>query len=119
MSQTLVINFYGGPGIGKSTMAAALFYELKKLGENVELVQEFAKDLTWEERHNTLANQPYILGKQYHRMMRLVGKVDYIINDSPLPISIYYNQGKLKHFNDLAFELYQQFENLDFLLNYL
>lgn len=30
--KTKVINFYAGPGAGKSTNAAGLFYEMKKLG---------------------------------------------------------------------------------------
>ena len=33
-----IINIWGGPGVGKSTAAAGLFYEMKKLQLNVELV---------------------------------------------------------------------------------
>ena len=32
MKNTLLINIYGGPGAGKSTAAAGVFYELKKNG---------------------------------------------------------------------------------------
>ena len=39
-----MVNFYAGPGSGKSTMAAAIFSRLKWKDVNCELVTEFAKD---------------------------------------------------------------------------
>lgn len=45
-----VINLFGGPGIGKSTLAAGLFEHMKIAGFNVELVNEYAKDMVWEQR---------------------------------------------------------------------
>ena len=47
--KTVVINLFGGPGCGKSTIAAELFAILKKQGYEVELVTEYAKDKVWEE----------------------------------------------------------------------
>ena len=44
-----VINFFGGPGCGKSTTAAELFAKMKKANYKVELVHEVAKDFIWEE----------------------------------------------------------------------
>lgn len=66
----LVVNLFGGPGSGKSTCAAGVFTLLKLSGVNAELVTEYAKDLTWEKRHVTLANQHYIFGKQLQRLKR-------------------------------------------------
>ena len=110
---TLVVNLYGGPGCGKSTSAAYIFSQLKMRNKvRAELVTEFAKDLTWEERHNALENQPYILGEQYRRMARLVDKVDVIITDSPLMLSAVYNTG-VEELNALAYALYKGFSNLD------
>ncbi len=43
MKKTIAINFYGGPGTGKSSMAAAIFSNLKNEGINAELVTEYAK----------------------------------------------------------------------------
>jgi tRNA uridine 5-carbamoylmethylation protein Kti12 len=81
---TTYINLYGGPGVGKSTVAAGLFYILKQQGDSVELVTEFVKDLVWEDRASTIAIQPYVSMKQYRNLARLKGKVDYVITDSPL-----------------------------------
>jgi len=63
MSNTLIVNLFGGPSSGKTTMAAGLFCLLKMHGIDCELVTEFAKDLVWEERFKTLKNQQYIFGK--------------------------------------------------------
>jgi tRNA uridine 5-carbamoylmethylation protein Kti12 len=81
---TTYINLYGGPGVGKSTVAAGLFHMLKQRGASVELVTEFVKDLVWEDRAATIAIQPYVSMKQYRNLARLKGKVDYVITDSPL-----------------------------------
>ena len=42
--RAIVINLYGGPCCGKSTVSAGLFYELKCLGVECELTGEYAKD---------------------------------------------------------------------------
>ena len=86
----IVINLWGAPGCGKSTAAAFLFSRLKSLGVNVELVTEFAKDLTWEERNEALKNQLYVSGIQSFRISRLDGRVDVVITDSPVPSGIFY-----------------------------
>lgn len=112
----MVINMYGGPGVGKSTTAAGVYSLLKTHGVNAELVTEFAKDLTWEERHDALACQPYILGKQYHRLMRLVTKVDVIVTDGPILNSILYNSSVLPELPAFADALYEQFDNRNYLL---
>lgn len=85
-----VINIFGGPGIGKSTTAAGLFTKMKLAGYRVELVTEYAKDLTYEAAHSVLGNQLAILGEQDRRLRRLNGKVDYVITDSPLLIGLVY-----------------------------
>lgn len=81
---TTYINLFGGPGVGKSTAAAKLFAYFKKQGKSVELVTEFAKDLVWENRQSTLEIQPYVSMKQFRNLVRLRGKVDYVITDSPI-----------------------------------
>lgn len=87
---TCVINIYGGPGLGKSTTSSYLYYLLKKDSVNAEMVREYVKDWAYEKRHITSYDQIYFLGKQARKESMLYGKVDYIINDSPLYIGLYY-----------------------------
>lgn len=114
--KTVVINLIGGPCSGKSTVAAGIFYELKKMGVNCEMALEFAKDKVWEESYRTLDDQIYIFGKQYHKLWRLNNKVDVIITDSPLLVSLYYNKEDSNYFNDLVLECYNNFENYTYFL---
>lgn len=114
MKQTLVINLIGGPGSGKSTCASGIFYQLKQLGVNCELALEFAKDKVWEDSIKVLDDQLYVFGKQYHKLFRLKDKVDVIITDSPLLVSIIYNKTPSKYFNQLVVEQYNTFNNLLF-----
>lgn len=115
--KTYVINILGGPGIGKSTVAADVFAELKRRGYECELALEVAKEKVWEESYRTLDDQIYIFAKQYHRLWRLQGKVDFIITDSPLLLSMYYNKNEtLRTFNPFINEVNSQFNNLNFVL---
>ena len=114
--KTVVINLIGGPCSGKSTVAAGIFYELKIMGVNCEMALEFAKDKVWEESYRTLDDQIYIFGKQYHKLWRLNNKVDVIITDSPLLVSLYYNKEDSDYFNDLVLECYSNFENYTYFL---
>ena len=116
MKHTIVVNLIGGPGSGKSTTAAGLFYNLKKLGINCEMALEYAKDKVYEESFKTMDDQLYIFGKQYHRMWRLKNLVDVIITDSPLLLSIYYNKTKSNYFEDLIVEQYNKFNNMLYIL---
>lgn len=89
--ETLIVNLFGAPGCGKSTLAAALFSELKKAGFNAELVTEYAKDKVYEKNQTVFQNQIYILGKQSYRISRLDRQVDVVITDSPILLSAIYN----------------------------
>lgn len=115
-----LINLYGGPGTGKSTTAARLFAELKGRGLNVELVTEFAKDLTWHNRQSTLQDQLYILGKQHHKIFMLKDQVDFIVTDSPILMGIYYNSITTNplpiSFTNLISDLWDQYDSVDIFL---
>lgn len=117
-----VVNLFAGPGAGKSTTAAGLFHVLKRDGENVELVGEYAKDLVWEGRLDVLRDQIYVLGKQHQRIARLRGKVDIAIVDSPLLLCRVYVRHALPEPHQIelryaiaqtALEAYRTFDNLN------
>lgn len=90
MNRTIVIDCYGGPGTGKSTSAAFLYYLLKKRGYNAELVREYVKDWAWEKRNIGDFDQFYFMGKQIRKESMLYGKVDFIVTDSPIAMNYYY-----------------------------
>lgn len=93
---TIVINIAGGPGTGKTTIAAQLFSKLKEKGYEVENVSEFAKELVWEGRNEAFDDRLYMHGEQNHRLMQMNNKLDYIITDSPLFLTAVYNNYYLK-----------------------
>lgn len=116
VGKPLIVNLFAGPGAGKSTTAAGVFSLLKMQDVNAELVTEFAKDLTWEERSATLDNQYYVWAKQHHRMWRLRDKVDVMVTDSPLLLGILYGRDKPYCFNDMVLHSFNEFTNVNFVL---
>lgn len=113
---TLVINLCGGPGTGKSTLCAQLFYLLKSQDIDVEMATEYVKDLVFEESFKKIENQIYIFGKQHNRLYRLKNKVKVIITDSPLLNSIVYYNGDNPHFEPLVIWEFKAMNNLTFYL---
>ena len=113
---TLVVNFYAGPGTGKSTTMAHCFAELKWKGYDCEMAPEYAKDKVWEDSTKILDNQFYVSGKQYHRLKRLVGKVEIILTDSPLLLGLYYGNEEPEEFRNLLVRHYHSFNNFDIFL---
>lgn len=79
----MIVNLLGGPSCGKSTLAAGLFYELKKEGRRVEIVTEYAKELVYENRVHDLMDQIAIFAEQRKRVNRLLDHCDIIVTDSP------------------------------------
>lgn len=66
--KTIIINLFGGPGTGKSTLMAQLYAKLKILGYETEMAPEFAKEKVWEESYKTLEDQIYVFAKQLHKI---------------------------------------------------
>lgn len=114
----LIVNLYGQPGAGKSTLAAYTFAKLKMLNVNCELVTEFAKDKVWEQNSTALSNQVYVFAKQYYRLDRCADKVDVIITDSPIALSPFYNKDQDIHepLKQLAYKISQKYNNLHYFI---
>ena len=87
---TNIISLYGGPGVGKSTSAAYMYYLLKTYGENAELVREYVKGWAWEGRVFSAYDQIYFLGKQARQESVLFGKAKWLVTDSPVFMNLYY-----------------------------
>lgn len=114
MKKTICLNFYAGPGAGKSTVAADVFAALKKRNVDCELINEFAKRKVWEGNTECLSNQLYITAKQQYLMWTVSKHVDLIITDSPLLLgSIYGNDDLL---TQIIFREYREFFNIDVFL---
>lgn len=110
----IVVNLFAGPGSGKSTTCAGVFSKLKLIGINCEMALEYAKDKVWENSLDVLNDQIYIFGNQLHRINRLKDKVDVIITDSPLLLSIVYNCEENKIFNELVIDQFNRLDNLNY-----
>jgi nicotinamide riboside kinase len=113
-----VINLYGGPGTGKSTTAADLFALMKWKNMNVELVNEYAKELAWEKRFDILEDQLYITAKQNRKLTRINNQVEWAITDSPLLLALAYAKPNYlpNHFRELIKEVYDTYNNINILL---
>ena len=117
----VVVNLWGGPGCGKSTTMARLFSELKVQGYNVEMVSEFAKDLVYEKRDETMKDELYIFAKQNHRLFRVKDKVDIIVTDRPLPLTCVYDKvyGKNdKSLHELVRNTFKEYNNINIFLKF-
>jgi len=115
------VSLFGGPNTGKSTLAARLFAELKLMGYNCELVTEYVKTWTYNDRKPESFDQVYILGQQIRREdTALRGGFDFIITDSPVGLSCFYAQQLgtkfWRHEFEIARCLDQQYPSLNFLV---
>lgn len=114
------INLFGGPGTGKSTSAAGLFYKMKSKGYKVEYIQEYAKELTFGKDFIKLADQLLILGVQHHRMFRLKNQVEYVIHDSPFIMGMVYLQEDSnipqKEYSELIVKMFKSYKNINIFL---
>lgn len=114
---TLVLNLFAGPGAGKSTTAAAVFAELKRLGVNAELASEYAKDKFYEGTLKSISDYPiYFFAKQHHRVARAAEHVDVVVTDSPFIMGLLY-QGGGPELKALAMAEQNRWETLNIFLH--
>ncbi len=113
---TKIVNLYGGPGTGKSTMMARLFTMAKAAGINCEMSHEFAKGKVWEGSLDVLDDQIYIFGKQVHSLHRLIGKVDVVFTDAPLLMSCVYGTNESPEFHALVKTVHARYHSLNIFL---
>ena len=125
MRETKVINLFGGPGAGKSTIASGLFYEFKIKDIPCDNPYEFPKQVAWEDNLSQITDQLYILANQHRGLVRSYGKVDYIILDSPLLLSLLYKNGYTgdypakfygDSFDHMVLDLFNSYDNINIFL---
>jgi nicotinamide riboside kinase len=88
----LRINYYGGPGVGKSTLAACTYAELNRSGKiTAELVREFIKDWAYEGRQPDGWDQVFTFASQLYAEHRLAkAGVKVVVTDSPVILQCVY-----------------------------
>ena len=88
---TILINAYGSPSSGKTTLCARLFAALKNLGVDAYLTMEVVKTWCIEGREIGRYGQYVLFGQEVERQSRLFNKVDIALVDSPVGLSGFYN----------------------------
>lgn len=120
---TIVINAFAGPGAGKTTSCLEVAEKLKKQGFITEYVQEYAKELVYDNNFIMLdghyEHQFAILNEQMKRINRLYGKVDFIVTDSPILLNnTYLNEDKntevYSAYSDSVNKLYGLYNNFNY-----
>lgn len=112
--KALVVNFFGAPGAGKTTATLGLAAEMKRCWMKIELVQEYAKELTWEQNSRRLALQHAIFSEQESRLNRVVNDVEVIITDAPLLFSVYYAPDNYPDsFKKFVFDWFSLYNNVN------
>jgi hypothetical protein len=123
---TKLINLMGGPGAGKSSIAAGLLYELKRRHINCDAPYEFPKLLAWDDNKSAIKDQLYVIANQHRGIVKSFGKVDYIILDSPILLSLIYKSYYdgleypsnlyTESFDKMVLDIHSQYDNLNILL---
>jgi len=121
-----IVNLFGGPGIGKSSIANGLTYKLKKKHITCDNPYEFPKVLAWDENHSAIKDQLYVLANQHRGIVKSFDKVDYIILDSPIILSLVYKSlykgteypATLygDSFDKMVLDIHNQYDTLNILL---
>ena len=120
-----LINLFGGPGIGKSGIAAGITYKMKKKHISVNNPYEFPKRLAWDNNIPAISDQLYVFANQHRGIAESYGKVDYIVIDSPILFSTiyhrYYTNGYPAQFygdsfHNMVIDLHKKYDSINILL---
>ena len=115
MKKLIVINLLSGPSTGKSVLASKIFTKLKELHISTELVREFPKELTWENRSLALQNQIYVFANQHHQIKVLENQVKVAVIEGSLLNSLVYGDVS-EELKSLIISEYNKMDNINFYL---
>lgn len=104
------LNFYGGPGSGKSTAALQSVAWLKKMGVRAELAREFVKHWTYYDRIPSRWDQVHLFGQQIQEeSILLENGIDVVVCECPLLLNCWYAQ-RLPEVADHCVAIAKEFE---------
>lgn len=100
--KTTIINFYGGPAAGKSTISKLLYEKMHEMRifEEIAFVNEFATELILKGEAHKLKDQMFVTGGQIDKLKTHIGKAPIVITDSPLQLGRVYSS--LEQFNEVS-----------------
>lgn len=115
--RALVINIFGGPGSGKSTIAGQIFTDLKQKGVEVANPEEQAKLAIWSNQAWLLDHQTILLGRTWETILARQDKVDVIVMDSPaLLCSVYAGNREPSCFHALVADIHKRTDRINLFL---
>lgn len=113
-NKATVINLYGGPSSGKSTLMAGIFYSMICLGYNIEMCPEWIKWAVFKRDAYSFKHQEYIFAQQLSQLKCIAEYgVPLIVTDSPILLSLIYGNTVDSPLAHLIKEQYEQFENIN------
>ena len=118
MDKPKVINLFGGPCAGKSTVMAGLFWLMRCQGYNVEMCPEQIKNAVFEKHPYAFVYQELIFAEQLKKMLALKDYgVPYIVTDSPLLLTKVYGKNLSSGFQQFVDEELAGFTNYNIFLS--
>lgn len=119
-----IINLFGAPGSGKSTLSFAITADLKRRGKRVEHAREGVKEEYAKFGQTVFADQLKILSEQYSIQASFADNCDYVVTDGPILHSYIYaaliKTPRLKEckaeIQNLSLRLHRLFDNFDILV---
>lgn len=118
MDKPKVINLFGGPCAGKSTVMAGLFWLMRCNWYNVEMCPEQIKNAVFEKHSYAFQYQEHIFAEQLQKMLALKDYgVPYIVTDSPLLLTEVYGKHISPAFREYVEEQLDEFTNYNILLD--
>jgi hypothetical protein len=94
---------------------------MKRKYFNVELVREYAKELTYEKDWERLSQQNHVLDEQDRRQRMLMGQVEFAITDGAILNSILYRKDDyhvpVDDFKQLVLAYHNKYNNINFYLH--
>lgn len=92
-AETIHVHLLGAPSMGKTTLAAAIYLELKMRGVRSTLVQEVAQERIWEGTMSKDA-QVEVTTEQIRRENATEGRVEVIVTESPPLLGLLYGHDR-------------------------